>query len=54
MSVGGCEEADSVKGLGSNHLLHGESGRSSLPLSGSQKEVWPAAQFSLAGTMFFG
>lgn len=52
--VGGCEEADSVKGLGSSHLLRGESGRSSLPLSGSQEEVWPAVQFSLAGTVFFG
>lgn len=53
MSVGGCREADSVKGLGSSHLLCGESGRSSLPLSGSQEEVWPV-QISLAGTVFFG
>lgn len=54
MSMGGCEEADRVKGLGSSHLLLRESHGSSLPLSGSQEEGWPVVQFSPAGTLFFG
>lgn len=54
MSVGACEETDSVERLGTSHLLFREAMGSSLPLSVSQEEVWPAVQFSLASKLFFG